>query len=107
MNEGATVMIANSKTKDLKALTKDADIIISAVGKPDLITAEMVAKGAVVVDVGTSEKDGKIVGDVDYEGVSKVASYLTPCIGGVGPLTIAMLLSNVLKAGTNDLRIAK
>jgi len=102
LNDHATVMMANSMTKDLAELTRNSDIIVTAVGKAKLITADMVPKGAVVVDVGTSLYEGKIVGDVDYESVSKVASHLTPCVGGVGPLTVAFLLSNVLKAAIND-----
>ena len=80
-------------------MCRRADILISAVGKPKLITPEYVKAGAVVIDVGINrEKDGKLCGDVDFEGVSKIASYITPVPGGVGPMTIAMLLDNVCRA---------
>lgn len=97
-NEHATVLTANSRTKDLKALTLQADVIVSAAGRPHLITADMVKEGAVVIDVGTTPVEGRIVGDVDFDNVSKKASYITPNPGGVGPMTVAMLLSNVVKA---------
>ncbi|MBS0585027.1 MAG: bifunctional methylenetetrahydrofolate dehydrogenase/methenyltetrahydrofolate cyclohydrolase FolD [Verrucomicrobia bacterium] len=90
----ATVTLAHSHTKDLKALCKQADILVAAMGNPLSITADMVKPGAVVIDVGITRKGTKIVGDVDYENVSKVASYITPVPGGVGPMTIAMLLYN-------------
>ena len=98
LNDDATVLIANSKTKNLKALTLDSDIVISAAGSPSLITADMITKGTVVVDIGTTLVDGKIVGDVDFDKVSKKVSYITPNPGGIGPMTVAMLLSNILKA---------
>jgi methylenetetrahydrofolate dehydrogenase (NADP+)/methenyltetrahydrofolate cyclohydrolase len=98
LNEKATVFVANSKTVKLKGLTNSADIVISAVGSPKLIQANMVKKDAVIIDVGTTVVDNKIVGDVDFEKVFKKASYLTPNPGGVGPMTVAMLLSNILKA---------
>jgi methylenetetrahydrofolate dehydrogenase (NADP+)/methenyltetrahydrofolate cyclohydrolase len=98
LNEDATVLIANSKTNDLKSLTFGSDIVISAAGSPKLIKAEMVSDGAVVIDIGTTLVDTKIVGDVDFENVSTKASFITPNPGGVGPMTVAMLLSNVLKA---------
>lgn len=98
LNEKATVSIASSKTKNLKELTLNSDIVISAVGKPSLIKASMINKGTVVIDIGTSVIEGKIVGDVDFDIVSKKASYITPSIGGVGPMTVAMLISNTLKA---------
>ncbi|MBS0584878.1 MAG: bifunctional methylenetetrahydrofolate dehydrogenase/methenyltetrahydrofolate cyclohydrolase FolD [Verrucomicrobia bacterium] len=90
----ATVTLAHSHSKDLKALCKQADILVAAMGNPLSITADMVKPGAVVIDVGITRKETKIVGDVDYENVSKVASYITPVPGGVGPMTIAMLLYN-------------
>jgi len=94
----ATVTQCHSKTKDLAAFTKQADVLVVAVGRPRLITKEMVKKGAVVIDAGTSRTpDGKLVGDVD-EGVRDVASAVTPVPGGVGPMTIAMLLGNTLLA---------
>ena len=78
---------------------KDADVVISAIGKPEYVTADMVKDGAIVIDVGINRtEDGKIVGDVDFENVSKKASYITPVPGGVGPMTIAMLMNNVIKA---------
>ena len=102
LNEGATVTICHSKTKDLSKYTKTADIVVSAVGKPNLVTAKMVKRGAVVIDVGVSFIDGKVVGDVDFKNVSKVASLITPPAGGVGPMTVAMLLSNVVKTTEID-----
>ncbi len=97
-NAGATVQICHIYTQNLKEKTKRADILISAVGKPGLITEDMVKEGAVVIDVGISRVEGKVVGDVDFENVSKKASYITPVPGGVGPMTIAMLLYNTLQS---------
>ncbi len=100
----STVTLAHSRTQNIAELTKQADIVISALGSPDFVKADMVKDGVVVVDVGItrvkdeSEKGYKIVGDVDYENVSKKASYITPVPGGVGPMTIAMLLKNTLQA---------
>ena len=100
----STVTLAHSRTKNIEELTKHADIIISALGVPNFVKAEMVKDGAVIVDVGitrvadNSAKGYKIVGDVDYENVSKKSSYITPVPGGVGPMTIAMLLKNTLLA---------
>ncbi|WP_022669735.1 bifunctional methylenetetrahydrofolate dehydrogenase/methenyltetrahydrofolate cyclohydrolase FolD [Hippea alviniae] len=96
LNAGATVQVCHIYTQDLKEKTKRADILISAVGKPKLITEDMVKEGAIVVDVGISRVDNKVVGDVDFENVSKKVSYITPVPGGVGPMTIAMLLYNTL-----------
>ena len=94
-NHDATVTLAHSKTKDLKKITKNADILISATGHPKLITADMVKKGAVVIDVGiTRQLDKKLVGDVDFEKVKNQASLITPVPGGVGPMTIACLMEN-------------
>ena len=90
----ATVTIANSATKNLPALCQSADILICAIGSPLFVTADMVREGAVVIDVGINRKDGKIVGDVDYANVHEKCSAITPVPGGVGPMTIAMLLSN-------------
>jgi len=99
INAKATVTICNSKTKDLKSITLKADIIIIAVGVPRLLKANMVKDGAVVIDVGINRLDnGKLVGDADFEGLKDKCSYLTPVPGGVGPMTIAMLLKNTLKA---------
>ncbi|MBQ4645902.1 MAG: bifunctional 5,10-methylenetetrahydrofolate dehydrogenase/5,10-methenyltetrahydrofolate cyclohydrolase [Candidatus Gastranaerophilales bacterium] len=94
-NENATVTLAHSKTKNLKELTKNADIIISATGVAKLIKADMVKKGAVVIDVGINKQaNGKLIGDVDFEKVKNIASYITPVPGGVGPMTIACLMEN-------------
>ena len=94
-NENATVTIAHSKTKNLKELTRNADIIVSATGVAKLIKADMVKKGAVVIDVGISKQaNGKLIGDVDFDKVKNVASYITPVPGGVGPMTIACLMEN-------------
>ena len=102
LNKNATVTIAHSKTKDLSEVTKKADILVVAVGKPKFITKEMVKEGAVVIDVGINRVDDKIYGDVDFENVKEVASYITPVPGGVGPLTIASLLENTVKAFINQ-----
>ena len=99
LNKNATVTVCHSKTKDLKEHTKRADVLIAAIGKPKFITADMVKKDAVVIDVGINrDENGKLVGDVDFENVEKLASYITPVPGGVGPMTIAMLMNNVIKA---------
>ncbi|CDF11052.1 bifunctional protein FolD [Mycoplasma sp. CAG:776] len=104
LNRGATVTIANSKTQHLKEITKQADILIVAIGHANYITEEYVKDGVVVIDVGINRIDGKVVGDVDWESVSKKASYITPVPGGVGPMTIAMLLNNiVVQAKRRDL----
>ena len=97
LNENATVTIAHSKTKNLKEHTKKADIIVSATGHPKLITADMVKKGAVVIDVGINRVNEKLYGDVDFDAVKNKCSYITPVPGGVGPMTITMLLYNVVK----------
>lgn len=97
LQEHATVTICHSATPDLKAHTLQADVIVAAVGKRNILTADMVKPGAVVIDVGMNRDDeGKLCGDVDYEGVKQVASYITPVPGGVGPMTITMLLVNTL-----------
>lgn len=99
LQAGATVTICNSKTRDLSAHTKEADILVVATGKPKMITADMVKPGAVVIDVGINRlPDGKLCGDVDFESVQSVASAITPVPGGVGPMTITMLLLNTLEA---------
>ena len=95
--ESATVTIAHSRTRDLSRLTREADLVVAAVGRPDTVTADMVRPGATVVDVGINRIDGRVVGDV-AEGVRSVAGLLTPVPGGVGPMTIAMLLRNTLRA---------
>ena len=104
LNKNATVTVCHSKTKNLKEYTKNADIVISAIGKNKVITEDMIKLGAVVIDVGINRgEDGKLTGDVDFENVSKKASYITPVPGGVGPMTIAMLMNNVIKAASEIL----
>lgn len=99
LEQGATVTICSSKTRDLSQFTRSADILIVAIGKPRLITAEMVKPGAVVIDVGINRlADGKLCGDVDFESVNGTAGYLSPVPGGVGPMTITMLLCNTILA---------
>ena len=96
---GPTVTICHSKTRDLGAMTRQGDILVAAVGKARMIDASMIKPGAVVIDVGVNRlPDGKLAGDVDFEGASRVASMITPVPGGVGPMTIAMLLGNTVKA---------
>lgn len=99
LNRNATVTTCHSKTKNIKDITKNADILISAIGKAHFVTADMVKENAVVIDVGINRlDDGKITGDVDFDNVKEKASYITPVPGGVGPMTIAMLMNNVIKA---------
>ena len=99
LQKNATVTICHSGTKDLKAMTLQADVIVAAVGKANVLTADMVKPGAVVIDVGMNRNDqGKLCGDVDYEGVRAVAGAITPVPGGVGPMTITMLLVNTLES---------
>jgi len=97
LQEKATISVLNEFTKDTPSFTKKADILISGVGKPNLITGKMVKKGVVVIDAGTTIKKGKLVGDVDFKSVSKKASYITPVPGGVGPMTVACLIENLVK----------
>ena len=104
VNADATVTVCHSRTADLKAECAQADILVAAIGKPKFITADMVKDGAVVVDVGINRVDGKLVGDVDFEEVSKKASYITPVPGGVGPMTIAMLLKNAVACAKRAVR---
>ena len=99
LNKNATITICHSKTRDIKAITKNADILIAAVGRPHFVTEDMVKDGAVVIDVGINRnEEGKLIGDVDFENIEKKASYITPVPGGVGPMTIAMLMNNVVEA---------
>ena len=98
LNENCTVTMCHSRTADLAAHTRRADILIAAVGKPRFVTADMVKPGAAVVDVGINRVDGKVVGDVDFESVEKVAGYISPVPGGVGKMTICMLMENVIEA---------
>jgi len=99
LHQHGTVTICHSRTKNLKEVCRRADILVAAVGKPELITADMVKPGAVVIDVGMNRLDnGKLVGDVDFKNVSEIASAITPVPGGVGPMTIAMLMRNTVTA---------
>ena len=103
LRENATVTIAHSRTRDLKEKKKRADILIAAVGKPKMITADYVKEGAVVIDVGINrDENGKLCGDVDFESVEPLCSAITPVPGGVGPMTIAMLLNNCLESVRMD-----
>lgn len=104
LNENCTVTICHSRTKDLKEHCRRADILVAAIGKPHFVTADMVKPGAAVVDVGINRVDGKVVGDVDFEAVSEVAGYITPVPGGVGKLTISMLIENTLEAACSKTR---
>src|SRR3954465_6182102 len=94
----ATVTMCHSRTRDLAEVCRRADVLVAAVGRPKLVTAEMVREGAVVIDVGTHRPEGRLVGDVDFEAVAQKAAAITPVPGGVGPMTIAMLLVNTVKA---------
>ena len=99
LNKNATVTICHSRTKNLKEITKRADILVVAIGKEKFITEDMVKENAIIIDVGINRmENGKICGDVDYEKAFEKASYITPVPGGVGPMTIAMLISNIVKA---------
>ena len=97
LQEKATISVLNEFTKDAPSFIKKADILISGVGKPNLITGKMVKKGVMVIDAGTSVKKGKLMGDVDFKSVSKKASYITPVPGGVGPMTVACLIENLVE----------
>jgi methylenetetrahydrofolate dehydrogenase (NADP+)/methenyltetrahydrofolate cyclohydrolase len=104
--QNATVTICHSRTVNLKALTRQADVIVAAVGQRNTVTADMVKPGAVVIDVGMNRNQaGKLCGDVDFEGVRQVAGYITPVPGGVGPMTIAMLLVNTLESAKRTLSV--
>lgn len=99
LHENATVEITHSKTENLKEITKSADILVAAIGKPKFVTADMVKDGAVVIDVGMDrDENGKLCGDVDFENVKEKCSFITPVPGGVGPMTISMLMQNTLTA---------
>ena len=100
LGENATVTVCHSRTRDLAAVCSRADVLVAAVGSPRLIGAEMIKPGATVIDVGTNRTDDGLIGDVDFESVSEVAGAITPVPGGVGPMTIAMLLANTLAAAT-------
>lgn len=98
LHKNGTVTVCHSRTKNVKEICADADILVAAVGKADFVTADMVKEGAVVIDVGMNRKDGKLCGDVKFDEVSEKASFITPVPGGVGPMTIGMLMKNTLKA---------
>ena len=99
LNKHATVTICHSKTENLKEIAKKADILVAAIGKAKFVTKDMIKEGAIVIDVGINRNEqGKVCGDVDFEEVEKVAGYITPVPGGVGPMTIAMLMTNIVKA---------
>ncbi|MCI8411602.1 MAG: bifunctional methylenetetrahydrofolate dehydrogenase/methenyltetrahydrofolate cyclohydrolase FolD [Clostridia bacterium] len=99
LSENATVTVCHSRTKDLSEHTKRADVVIAAIGKSKFVTEDMVKEGAIIIDVGINRgEDGKLTGDVDFENVKEKASFITPVPGGVGPMTIAMLMNNVIKA---------
>lgn len=101
LRENATVTICHSRTKELKEICNTADILVVAIGKPKFVTEDMVKKDAVVIDVGINRVEGKLVGDVDFENVAPKTSFITPVPGGVGPMTIAMLMNNVVKSAKN------
>ena len=99
LQKNGTVTICHSRTKNLKEICSNADILVVAIGKPKFVTADMVKEGAVVIDVGINRmEDGKLCGDVDFDAVEPKAGYITPVPGGVGPMTIAMLMKNTLHA---------
>lgn len=98
LNKNATVTICHSKTQNLKEITQKADIIIAAIGKKHFVTEDMIKEGAVVIDVGINRTEEGIFGDVDFEHVKEKASFITPVPGGVGPMTVAMLMKNIVKA---------
>jgi len=102
LNEKTTFTVLRSTTPDLSEFTKKADIIISGVGKPKLITGDIIKEGAIIIDAGTSESEGKIAGDVDFESCSKRASYITPVPGGIGPMTVAILFKNLINLAKNQ-----
>ena len=98
LNRNATVTICHSRTRDLGAVAREAEILIAAIGKPRFVTAEMIRPGAIVIDVGINRIDGKLTGDVDFDAAREVAGWITPVPGGVGPMTIAVLMSNTVAA---------
>lgn len=104
LKKNATVTVCHSRTKNIDEHMRNADILVAAMGKPRFVTENMVKKDAIVVDVGINREGGKIVGDVDFDAVSKKAAYITPVPGGVGPMTIAMLLENTVKAAEHNYR---
>jgi methylenetetrahydrofolate dehydrogenase (NADP+)/methenyltetrahydrofolate cyclohydrolase len=98
LQRNATVTVCHSRTRDLAAVAREAEILVAAIGKPRFVTAEMIRPGAVVVDVGINRLDGKLAGDVDFAAAREVAGWITPVPGGVGPMTIAVLMSNTVRA---------
>jgi methylenetetrahydrofolate dehydrogenase (NADP+)/methenyltetrahydrofolate cyclohydrolase len=100
LGANATVTICHSRTRDLAEVCRRAEILIAAAGQPRLVTGEMIRPGATVIDVGTNRTDGGLVGDVDFDAAREVAGAITPVPGGVGPMTIAMLLSNTVRAAS-------
>ena len=106
LNENATVTIAHSRTRNLGEIARTADIIVAAVGKPNIITGDMVKPGAILIDVGINRgADGKLCGDIDFASAEPVAGWITPVPGGVGPMTIAMLIRNTLDCYLNHVRL--
>lgn len=106
LNRAATVTVTHRRTKDLARYTKEADLIVVAVGKPNLLTADMVKEGVIVLDVGINRlENGKLVGDADFDGLQGIASYITPVPGGVGPMTVACLLENTVTAAKKSLSL--
>lgn len=104
LNENCTVTICHSRTQNLKEITRQADILVVAVGKAHFVTADMVKEGAAVVDVGVNRVDGKVVGDVDFDAVAPIAGWISPVPGGVGRMTVSMLMENTLEAACRALR---
>jgi len=107
LHANGTVTVCHSKTENLKDICRTADILVAAVGKPRFVTADMVKAGAVVIDVGMNRENGKLCGDVDFEAVKDKASAITPVPGGVGPMTIAMLMQNTLTAAKRQNNIRR
>ncbi len=105
LHKNGTVTICHSKTQNLKEVCKNADILVAAVGRPNFVTADMVKDGAVVIDVGINRVDGKLIGDVKFDEVCEKTSYITPVPGGVGPMTIAMLMQNTLVAAKKQNKV--
>ena len=105
LHKNGTVTICHSRTQNLKEVCKNADILVAAVGRPNFVTADMVKDGAVVIDVGINRVDGKLVGDVNFADVCEKTSYITPVPGGVGPMTIAMLMQNTLTAAKKQNKV--
>ena len=107
LRHNATVTLCHSRTRNLSEIARSGDLLISAIGKPGFVKEDMVQSGAVVIDVGINRVDGKLTGDVDYPSAAEKASYITPVPGGVGPMTIAMLMNNTLTAFENQNLLTK